>query len=101
MASRLSTVVLLLLAVVGGFALLLQRQRASVLREQIALLRADQRELIALRAENAKLQAGLPSDSELARLRADHAAAIRLQAELNALRRQISAAEAAAGDHGK
>ena len=101
MAARLVTVALLLAAAVAGVALMLQRQRGTVLREQITLLRADQRQLAALRADNAKLQSGLPSDSELMKLRADHAAAMRLQTELNTLRRQISAAEAAAGVGGK
>lgn len=96
MRLRITTFILLLAAGVAGVALMLERQRGAVLREQRSLLRANERELATVRADTVRLQASLPSESELARLRSDHAAAVRLQAELNALRRQISVAEAAA-----
>lgn len=93
--SRIWAVGFLLLAVVAGVALLLQRQAQGVLREQLALLRTDQQQLVALRAENARLKAQQPSETELASLRADDAAAMRLRNELNQLRARIAAEEAA------
>ncbi len=98
MAARLLSLLLLTAAIAATFGMLLQRKSSAVLREQIALLDADLRELVALREENARLKAAQPEAADVERLRADHAAAMRLRSELNALREQITRAEATVGE---
>ena len=73
---------MLALALVAGAALLLQRQAAVQLREEIALLRDEQRELAQLRAEHQRLVAAQVSEAELARLRADRTAVVQLRGEI-------------------
>lgn len=75
-----------------------QHAQTRALRNELALLRADQQALADARAENARLKAAQPTPAELASLRADHAAAERLRAELNTLRDSIRKAEAAVKD---
>ena len=55
---------------------------ASQLRDEIVLLREQNRELVRLRAENQRLAAALPPAAQLEALRADHAAVARLRSEL-------------------
>lgn len=76
---------MLALAVVAGVGFALQRQAAAALREEIALLRDEQRALARLRAENEKLKAVQIPAAELERLRADRLAVLRLRTEIEAL----------------
>ena len=91
-ALRWLSVLLLALALVTGASLWLQRQAAAQLRDEIAQLREDSRELAKLRAENQRLVAAQVSAVELARLRADHAAVLRLRTELETLKTSTPAA---------
>ena len=92
-ALRWLAALLLALAVVAGVALWLQRQAASQLRDEIALLREQNRELARLRAESQRLAAALPPAGELERLRADHAAVARLRGEIAGLRARVEQRE--------
>lgn len=94
-APRWISAFLLALAVVAGAALLLQRQSAAQLREEIAVLRDEHRRLEQLRAENAKLTAAQTPSAELERLRADHAAVQQLRAEIERLKGGLEARERA------
>ena len=85
-ALRFLSVVLLALAFVAGAALWLQRQSATQLRGEIALLRDEHRKLAELRAENARLIAAQPSAAQLEAMRADHAAVLRLRGEIEKLK---------------
>jgi Tfp pilus assembly protein PilN len=85
-ALRWLSALLLALAVVAGAALLLQRQATAQLRDEIALLRDENRELARLRAENKRLAAVLPVATELEQLRADRAAVVRLRGEIEKLK---------------
>lgn len=85
----------LALALVAGAALWLQRQAAADLREEIGLLREEQRELTRLRAENRRLAAAQPSPAELSNLQADRAAVLRLRAEIEKSRDSLLARERA------
>lgn len=76
---------LLALAGVAGAGFALQRQAAAALREEIALLRDEQRALVRLRAENEKLQSAQPPAAEVERLRADRLAVLRLRSEIEAM----------------
>jgi hypothetical protein len=91
--ARFASVALLLAAMIAAGAWLLERQKTAVLRDQIALLREDERELGRLAADNARLKAQLPTEAELSALRADRAAATKLRSELNALQEKITRAE--------
>ena len=91
--SRWLTFVFLALALVAGASLWLQRQAADALRSEIGLLREENRELAKLRAENQKLVAAQLPAAELARLRADHAAVVRMQGEIEALRKSVQEKE--------
>lgn len=82
---------LLMLALVAGGALLLQRQEAAQLRDELTLLREGRRELAQLKAEQARLQAAQPTAAEWEQLRGDRAAVERMRTELNLLRGQIQA----------
>lgn len=97
---RWPAVFLLALALMAGGAWLLQRQAATQLRDELALVRGDQRELERLRAERTRLQAMQPTPAELEQLRGDRAALPRLQDEVGQLRQQtqamVQAAERAA-----
>ena len=92
---RWPSTLLLALALVAGASLWLQRQAADALRSEIALLRDENRELAKLRAENERLVAAKLPAAELERLRADHAAVVRMQGEIEALRRSVQEKERA------
>lgn len=90
---RLSTVSLLVLAVVAGGALWSQRQASAVLRGEIVLLREENAERVRLRAENRRLVAQQISATEQERLRGDHLAVMRLRDEIEKSRGNLSARE--------
>jgi hypothetical protein len=92
---RWLSALLLALALAAGAALWLQRQAAAQLRDEIALLREQNRELARLRAENRRLAAALPPAAELERLRADHAAVFRLRGEIEKTKDNVQAREQA------
>jgi hypothetical protein len=85
-ALRWWSVLLLALAVVAGAALWLQRQSAAQLRDELGLLRDENRKLAGLRAENARLVAAQPSAAQLDAMRADHAAVRQLRGEIEKLK---------------
>jgi hypothetical protein len=85
-ALRWLSALMFALAVVAGAALLLQRQAAAQLRDEIALLRDENRELGRLRAEHQRLVAAQPTAAQLDAIRADHAAVVRLRSEIEALK---------------
>jgi hypothetical protein len=93
--SRIASVLFLLLALVAGAAWWLQREAAAALRAEIELLQADHQEIARLTSENARLAKALPASDELARLRADHAAVMRMRAELEKLRANVEQREKA------
>ena len=74
------------LVLVGGGWLALDHMRLAQMREEIAALRVDERELARVRAENKRLAAESISPAALEALRADRAAVIRLRAEVEALK---------------
>lgn len=82
-----------LLATVAGGAIVLwmQRQETALLQSQVELAKFETRDLHQLRAENARWRKQQISTAELERLRADHAAIVRLKAELEALPKPASA----------
>ena len=86
---------LLVLAMVAGAALWLQRQAAADLRDELALLRGDQREVARLRAENQRLAAALPPTEKMQELRADRAAVVRLRSEIEKTRDNLTTRERA------
>jgi hypothetical protein len=77
---------LLSLAILVGVALWLQRQTAAQLRDEIALLREESRQVAQLRAENARLVAAQPAAAQLDAMRTDHAAVLRLRGEIEKLK---------------
>lgn len=72
-------------AVAVAVGLLLQRQEAAVLRAQREEARSTVAEIEQLRGENQQLREKQIAATELAALRSDHAALVRLRAELEAL----------------
>lgn len=92
---RWLSVLLLALAAVAGAAWLLQRQSGAQLRDEIALLQDENRQLAQLRAENARLVAAQTPPAEVERLRADHAAVGQLRAEIEKLKTQLDERERA------
>ncbi|MDP3071542.1 MAG: hypothetical protein Q8N18_14730 [Opitutaceae bacterium] len=94
-ASRWLSGSLLALAMVAGAALWVQRQVATDLRDELALLRDDSRELARLRAENQRLAAALPPSTKLEELRADRAAVVRLRGEIEKSRDNLEKREQA------
>src|SRR5260221_11537878 len=85
--------VLIALALVAGAVLLLQRQSAAQLREEIALLREEHRGIARLRAENQRLLAAQLPEAELERLRSDRAAVVRLRGEIEKVKNGVQAQE--------
>ena len=77
-----------------GFLLWRQTQVRAQLHRDVLELRKHDNELPRLRAENRRLAADQPTESELDRLRADHAAIPRLSAEIEVM--QTRAARTAA-----
>lgn len=94
-ALRWLSALLVALAVVAGVALWLQRQASAQLREEIALLREENASLGRLRGENAQLVAAQVSAAEVERLRADHAAARQLRAEIDQMKTRVDGRERA------
>jgi hypothetical protein len=88
-------ILLLTLAMAAGLALWLQRQAAADLREDLALLQGDRRELTRLREENGRLAAALPPAEKIEVLRADRAAVGRLRGEIEKTRDNVQARERA------
>lgn len=89
------SILLLALAIAAGIALWLQRQAAADLRDDLALLQSDRRELARLREENGRLAAALPTAETIAALRADRAAVGRLRREIETTRDNVLARERA------
>lgn len=90
MSSRASsrfTLALTLVLLVGGAACGWQRWQTTLLRDDLALQKIAAEELERLSAENARLKDRQVSAAELETLRADHAAVVRLRAEIEALDR--------------
>lgn len=81
-------VVIGLLVGAAGWLLVLQKTEREKLRAELEQMRARQAKAGNLTAENQRLGAAAVSESEMARLRADHAALDRLRAEIEALRKQ-------------
>ena len=79
------------LAVVVGVGLFRQSQETVRLRAELEGARFATGELERARAENQRLRSKQISETELAALRADHAALPRLRAELEALNRGAAA----------
>jgi hypothetical protein len=94
-ALRWLSALCLAIALATGAAWWLQRQAAAELRTEIALAREDGRELVRLQAENGRIAASLPSDAELARMRADHAAIAELRSQLEQSKQSLQARERA------
>ena len=92
---RWLSALLLALAVVAGAALWLQRQEAAGLREELARLHEENRELARLRGENLRLEAALPPADKLEDLRADRAAVVRLRGEIEKTKDNLQARERA------
>lgn len=83
---RWISTLLLALAVAAGVGVVWQRQAAAALQAELGWLRDENRELVRLRGENERLRtAGLPA-AEMEQRRADHAAIVRLRAEIEAMR---------------
>lgn len=85
-AAQWFALALLAFSLVVGSGFLLQRQTTSALRSELALSRAEHRELGQLQKENQKLKAAQVPAGELERLRADHAAIMRLRNEIEAMK---------------
>jgi hypothetical protein len=83
---RWLSALLLALALAAGASLWLQRQAAAALRDEIMLLREENRELARLRAERQRLLTAQVPVAELERLRADRAAIVRLRDEIEKLK---------------
>lgn len=93
MIRRALPFVLTAVAASFGVLLLLERHAGSMLREELELLQHERAQLRAIARENAGLASQQPSDAELSRLRADHAAVQRLRKEIEVLRERIAAEE--------
>jgi uncharacterized protein HemX len=78
---------LLVLIVGSGAAYALQREKTEQLRAALTQAQSNATELSRLQAENQRLRQKQVSPAELARLREDHAAVVRLRAELEALQK--------------
>lgn len=85
----------LALLVAAGWAL--QHQAKVELRDEVEWLREQNRAVARLRAERERLLAAQVPPSELAALRADHAAVLRLRDEVEALRARVAERERAVG----
>ena len=73
-------------AVLAGGGLWLQHETSAALRGEIRLLQDERKTLERLRAENQRLTAAQVPDAELARLRADRAALLRLRDEIDRMK---------------
>ena len=77
----------------GAIVLWMQRQETTLLQSQVELAKFETRDVQQLRDENARWRKQQMSAAELERLRADHAAIVRLKAELEALQQSASATQ--------
>lgn len=77
---------MLALAVVAGAGFALQRQSAALLQQEIIVLRDQERNQARLRADNERLRAEETPKAEVERLRADHAALLRLRTEIDQMK---------------
>jgi len=75
-----------LLAVVVGAVMFLQRETGANLRSEIVLLREEHGEMARLKAERDRLKAAQMPAAELAQLRADRAALMQIRSELDAMK---------------
>jgi hypothetical protein len=96
--ARFTAGLLLVLALVAGAWLWLQRQAAETLRAELALLREQNIELARLRADNEQLKASQLPTQELERLQADHAAVLRLRTEVQRTGESVVEKEKAQGE---
>ncbi|MBL9199099.1 MAG: hypothetical protein JNL39_01280 [Opitutaceae bacterium] len=92
---RWLSILFLIVALGSGAALWLQREAAAGLRDDLALLHGDRREIARLREENARLAAALPPAGTLEALRADRAAVARLRREIETTREKLETRERA------
>ena len=74
------------MAIAMAAGLLLQRQSGAALRAELEMLKEESRERTRLRDENARLVSQQIPAAELERLRADHAALVRLRGEIEELK---------------
>lgn len=85
-AHRWLSIALLALAVVSGLGLMLQRQTAAVLQQEISLLREENRRFVQLKADNDRLRQEQTPVADVERLRADRAALMSMRAEIEAMK---------------
>ena len=86
---------LVILALVVGAGLVLQRQSNAALRDVIVLFRGRNQELIQLEAQHGRLVRAQASAAELESLRADHAAIERLRGEVETAKKRLGELERA------
>jgi hypothetical protein len=89
---------IVLLAVVAGAAMFLQRETTANLRSELILLREERSEIARLRAERDRLRAAQVPAAELERLRADRAALVQLRAEVEKMKEGAARAETMAAN---
>jgi hypothetical protein len=82
---------LLALLAAGGFGFAGQREKGDLLQAKLTLIREEVREVERLQAENLRLRGQQIPAAQLAALREDHAAVLRLRAELAFLQKQAAA----------
>jgi hypothetical protein len=82
---------LLALLAAGGFGFAGQREEGNLLRAKLTLLQTEAKEVAQLQAENLRLRDLQIPAEKLAALREDHAAVLRLRAELAFLQKQAAA----------
>jgi len=79
-------------ALVAGASLWIQHQATLAFRSEVDLLRDESRRLAQVRAEHQRLLSAQPPAAELDRLRADHAALVRLRTEIDQMKTRADAA---------
>lgn len=94
-ARRISWLVPTALAVLALVLFFGEQRTAAQLRRELEQARAEAREATAWRTENDRLARQAPSTDQLAALRADRVALVRLRAEVEALRASVRAGEPA------
>jgi hypothetical protein len=87
-SSILFVVTLAVVASVTGALLLRQHQEAILIGAELDRAKMQRDDLARLQAENQRLRGRQIPEAELARLRADHAALLRLRAELENLKKK-------------